>query len=470
VNNNILNTDSYKFSHFQVLPSNVDKMFSYIESRGGKFSETVFFGLQYIIEEYISKQITLEDIDFAEKFAIFHGEPFNREGWESILKIYDGFLPVTIKAPKEGTVIPTGNVLVTIESEPGFAWLTSYIETQLLRVWYPITVATLSYNIKKIIKRFMMETCDNLNALNFKLHDFGARGVSSHESAMIGGASHIINFDGSDTIEGAMMLIKYYDAEISPSYSIPALEHSVITAYGKDNESECFKKALEVWCEKGILACVSDTYDIYNALENIWGTELKENVIKSGAIVVIRPDSGDPIEVLVKCLKILNDKFGSVINSKGYKVLNHVRLIQGDGINFESILNILESVKDNGFSIDNIAFGMGGKLLQGVDRDTQKFAMKGSSIFVNGKWKGISKDPVTDPGKRSKEGVLELFRNVNTNEFLTFDTSKSWSDKIIEINKDINNYIPLLETVYKNGKIMRRQTLNSIKSIISKHI
>ena len=238
-----------------------------------------------------------------------------------------------------------------------------------------------------------------------------ARGVSSQESAMIGGAAHLVNFMGSDTVEGIWYANKYYSDPMA-GFSIPALEHSVTTSWGRDREVDCFRNALAVYGKKGgLLACVSDSYDIFNAIENIWGVDLKQAVIDSGATIVIRPDSGDPVFVVCKCLRILSEKFGYTVNSKGYKVLNHVRLIQGDGININSLESILKAVEQNGFSVDNLAFGMGGGLLQQLDRDTQRFAMKASAIKVNGEWKGISKDPVTDPGKKSKSGRVIAVRN-----------------------------------------------------------
>jgi nicotinamide phosphoribosyltransferase len=169
---------------------------------------------------------------------------------------------------------------------------------------------------------------------------------------------------------------------------------------------------LEVYGKKGaLLAAVSDSYDIYNACENIWGEELRQAVIDSGATVVIRPDSGDPATVVTRCARILDTKFGHTVNSKGYRVLNNVRIIQGDGINDVSIRGILLSLEMAGYSADNVAFGQGGALLQALDRDTLKFAMKCSAIRVMGEWRDVYKDPVTDSGKRSKRGRLALTRD-----------------------------------------------------------
>lgn len=233
----ILNTDSYKASMFCQYPENTQTVYSYIESRGGKYDELVFFGLQAFIKEYLLDPITMADIDEAEAIWTAHGEPFNREGWEYIVNQHKGYLPVRIKAAPEGTVIPVSNVMVTIENtDPKCFWLTTYLETALLRaVWYPTTVATNSREIKKIIRRFMEATGGDLGGLNFKLHDFGARGCSSNESAMLGGMAHLINFMGTDTIAAVVGAKRYYN-EAMAGFSIPAAEHSVACSYGRNEQ------------------------------------------------------------------------------------------------------------------------------------------------------------------------------------------------------------------------------------------
>lgn len=449
--NLILNTDSYKPSHYLQYPPGTEKVFSYIESRGGKFDKTLFFGLQMFLKDYLSQPITMEMINEAEAFLKVHGEPFNREGWEYILSEYGGKLPLRIRAVKEGTVVPTGNVLVTVENtDPKLYWLTSYIETALLRaVWYPTTVATQSWYIKQLIKSYLEETGD-VSGINFKLHDFGARGVSSFESASIGGAAHLVNFMGSDTISGILALREFYNEPMA-AFSIPAAEHSSITSWGKDREVDAYRNMLDKFAKpNSLVAVVSDSYDIYNAC-TLWGTELKQQIIDSGATVVIRPDSGAPEVVVLEVARILDRYFGSVVNSKGYKVLNNVRIIQGDGINLNSIKHILDNLKTAGFSADNIAFGMGGMLLQGLNRDTQKFAMKASAALINGEWIDVYKDPITDSGKTSKKGRLALVKDGSTGEF-----------KTVLNPKDLDSF---LEVVWENGELKRDQSLSEIRNI-----
>lgn len=254
----------------------------------------------------------------------------------------------------------------------------------------------------------MTDTGADLGGLNFKLHDFGARGTSSNESAVLGGMGHLVNFMGTDTIAAVVGAKRYYNEAVA-GLSIPAAEHSTITSWGRENEAKAYANMLRQFAKQdSILAVVSDSYDIYNAVENLWGGELREEVIKSGATLVVRPDSGDPVEVVTKVAKLLDSRFGSTVNEKGYKLLNNVRIIQGDGINAESVTAILTSLKENGFCADNVAFGMGGALLGAPQRDDQKFAMKCSAALIDGTWVDVQKDPITDSGKRSKKGRLGL--------------------------------------------------------------
>lgn len=450
--NLILDTDSYKASHFLQYPPGVQGQFNYLESRGGKFPETVFFGLQYILKEYFSKRITPEMVKKADHFFKMHGEPFNRDGWMYIAHELGGRLPLKIRAMPEGSVVPTHHVLMTVEStDPKAHFVVGHLETPLMRVWYPITVATNSFNCKRTIWKYLKETSDDAAAeIMFKLHDFGSRGVSSQESAGIGGASHLVNFMGSDTVWGVLFANEYYMSNMA-GFSIPAAEHSSITAWGKDREVDAYRNMLQQFAKPGgLVAVVSDSYDVYNACEHLWGEQLKQEVIDSGATVIIRPDSGDPATVVRNCLDILAAKFGYTMNSKGYKVLNNVRIIQGDGINFDSIDEILNAVTMSKYSASNVAFGMGGGLLQQVNRDTQKFAYKCSAIQIDGKWQDVYKDPVTDPGKKSKRGLLDTIKSGDVYETRGLLTTEPHSNSA-------------LETVFYNGEIIRQYTLDEIR-------
>lgn len=448
--NIILNSDSYKYSQFNQYPEGTEYVYSYIESRGGKYDETVFFGLQAFIKEYLTDPITREMIDEAEAVILAHGEPFNREGWDYIVDVLDGYLPIEIMAVPEGTVVPVHNVLATIiNTDPKCYWLTSFLETALLRaVWYPTTVATNSREIKKVILDALERTGTPAD-IDFKLHDFGARGVSSRESAGIGGAAHLVNFMGTDTIEALLFARRYYYANMA-GFSVPAMEHSTVTSWGRNGEVDSYRNMVKKNGKPGgIVSAVSDSYDIYEACK-LWGTELKQDVLDSGATLVVRPDSGDPATVVAACVQILDQYFGHTVNEKGFKVLDNVRVLQGDGITIESIQEILDTVIQLGYSADNLVFGQGGALLQIVNRDDQKFAMKCSAIRVDSEWRDVYKDPITDSGKRSKRGVLKLVAD----PIKGFDTIRT---------TDNDTRPSLLKAVFVNGDITLQQTFEAIR-------
>ncbi|XP_042233462.1 nicotinamide phosphoribosyltransferase-like isoform X2 [Homarus americanus] len=289
-------------------------------------------------------------------------------------------------------------------------WVTNYFETIFVQVWYPMTVATNSRIQKQIIHQYLKDTHDNLESLPFLLHDFGYRGASSVESAAIGGASHLVNFKGTDTIAALAFLRKYYHSPMA-GFSIPASEHSTVTTWGRSGESSAFRNMMEAFPD-GAVACVSDSYDIWKCCEKIWGEELRDAVIKrgkNGGTLLIRPDSGDPPSVVLKCLEILGKAYGTTVNSKGYKLLPpYLRVIQGDGISYRTIGVILENLKVHGWCAANVVFGSGGSLLQKVDRDTQKCAYKCSYAVINGEGVDVYKQPISDPSKTSKKGRLAL--------------------------------------------------------------
>lgn len=445
-NNILLDTDSYKVSMWRQYPPGTEFVSSYVEARKNPWTKVTFFGLQHILKE-LAQPVTRDDVEFANRYWTAQGLPFNLEGWLRIVEKHNGKLPLKIQAVPEGTRLTHGNVLVqVINTDPEFFWLTTWVETKLMRVWYPTTVATLSATIRDEILAALEQSADAPDLeLPFKLHDFGARGVSSVESASIGGAAHLINFNGTDTGPALFHAMKYYGAAMEGTCgSIPAAEHSTITSWGRENERDAYANMITQFGSGGLVAVVSDSYDVYNTVSNIWGDELKAQVEAMAATLVVRPDSGDPTTVPVTVIKLLDEKFGSTINSKGYKVLNHVRVIQGDGINLNSIKELMKNIMEAGYSISNIAFGMGGALLQAPGRDDLGFAMKCSAAQINGVWKDVYKDPVTDHGKRSKRGRLALVREGQ--ELKTVPESMLFSHLDARCN--------VLETVFENGVVL----------------
>ena len=463
--NLIMCSDSYKASHFLQYPKGTEYLHAYIESRGGRLGYTKFFGLQYTLMKYLSKGITVQDVEEAREVFTAHGVPFNYEGWMYIATTLGGKIPLEIKAVPEGTIVPNHNVLATVEStDPKVAWVVGWFEGLLLQAsWYGTTVATNSYAIKQVITDFFNKTDEPevvAAGLPFKLHDFGFRGVSSVESAEIGGLAHLTNFMGTDTVPALLAGRKYY-AESMAGFSIPAAEHSTITSWGRENEVDAYRNMVKQFGKEGaVYAVVSDSYDLFEAVDHLWGETLKDEVIQAGGTLVVRPDSGEPVTIVLKTMRLLDKRFGSTVNSKGFKVLNNVRIIQGDGINEDSIYRILKAITEDGFSVQNIAFGMGGALLQGVNRDTNAFAMKTSAIRVNGEMRDVYKDPVTDNGKRSKKGQLRLLRNAD-------GTYKTVSIRELFAGYELapaTTATDVLETVFLNGEVKNIQTLSEIRT------
>ena len=422
MNKNIcLTTDSYKLNHWNQYPAGTEKVYSYFECRkGAKFAETPFFGLQFIIKNHLEGVVvTREKIENAARLCKAHfgsEKYFNREGWEYILNSHGGKLPVVIKAVEEGTVVPINNVLMTIENTDNKCfWLTNFLETILSQVWYPITVASLSREVKVTFNEYFTLTSDG-GLLNFGLHDFGFRGASSWESAGIGGAAHLINFLGTDTVVAMEVAVNYYNADLNGlAFSVAATEHSVMTALGKNGEEQVVENLLNEY-PTGILSVVSDSYDIYNFVDNIVGNKFKDRILARDGVFVVRPDSitpnhPTPEAEMVWIMHNLWDNFGGTVNNKGYCVINpKVRVLWGDGIDIEGIKKILYAVTKAGFATENIAcFGMGGGLLQKVNRDTQRCAFKCSAQYRDGQWYDIQKNP-KDVSKASKKGKLKLIK------------------------------------------------------------
>ncbi|QQZ19765.1 nicotinate phosphoribosyltransferase [Rhodococcus sp. 21391] len=442
--NIIINTDSYKHCHYPLYPAGTEYVSSYIESRGGEFPVTMFVGLQAFIREYLLHPITLEDIDQAESITREQGMHFSRENWLGILNDHGGFLPVEIEAVPEGLVMPTRNVLVQIiNTDPKYFWVTSFFETALLRgVWYPTTVGTISWLAKQVIREALARTSDHPEILRHCLHDYGARGVSSQQSAALGGLGHLVNFNQSDTVPGILAAKEYYNA-VAPSNSGPNSEHASFCAWGRENEAAAMRNMLEVHAPSGVVLLLTDTYDHENAVKNIIGRELADVVRNFPGLVGVRPDSGDVVQVTAETTEWLMDSFGFTTNSKGFKVLpDYVRVVQGDGVNRDSLPRVYAELERRGFSAENAIFGMGGGLLQHCNRDTMNFGQKASAVCVNGEWRGIAKAPTGDAMKASKRGRLGL--RLSQGGYQTVPRES--------ISPEEN----ILQPVFRNGKLLRK--------------
>ncbi|PKZ64137.1 nicotinate phosphoribosyltransferase [Gordonia terrae] len=449
--NMIVNVDSYKNTHHSMYPAGTEYVSSYIESRGGAYPASLFVGLQAFLREYLMHPLTVEDVHEAENVHRAMNVPFNRNIWIDLINDHNGFLPIAIEAVPEGSVVPTRNVLVqVINTDPRYPWLPSFIETALLRaVWYPTSVATISWNIKQNLRELFERTSDFPQLLRGYLHDYGARGVSSHESAAIGGLAHLVNFDQSDTVPGYIAARQWYNAS-APNGTSAFQEHTNTIAFGPENEANTFR-ALLANTTVGVAGLLCDTYDHENAVRNIVGKELHDEVASFPGLVVIRCDSGDPVQVPADTIEWLMEDFGSTDNSKGFRQLPpNIRVVQGDGLTPASHAALYAELEHRGIAADNLICGMGGGLLQRVNRDTLNFGMKASAICVSGSWRGIQKSPKGDPMKRSKAGRLALIHVDGDYKTVARET----------IPADENVLVP----VFRNGKLLRMWDFEELKA------
>lgn len=440
--NLILLTDAYKYSHHKFYGKETTRLYSYLESRGGKFEKTLFFGLQIFLKKYLEGvAITPQDVDEADeflatKYGVFgRDDVFDRSKFDYIVEKHGGKLPIIIKAVPEGTILNTHNILMSIENtDTECAWLTNFLESLLLQVWYTITVASLSREVRNIVEKYIDKTTTLTGVaremtIAFMLNDFGFRGVSSVESAENGGMAHLVNFDGSDNVIASKAIIDFYNTKKIYGKSVPATEHSITTLKGEKGEWAMLERTLDLF-PTGIVACVSDSFDIFKACSEIWGDKLRDKILSRPATpgnqLVIRPDSGHVLNTLREVFRILFDKFGYTINEKGYKVLPpQVRVIQGDGVNLKSIIDIFEMLDEEKISVENLALGMGGKLLQSdIDRDQLNFAFKAANATVDGEDVDIVKSPIEmdENGnlrksfKVSKKGRMKLVKTLDDYE------------------------------------------------------
>ena len=407
-------SDSYKGAHGLMLKMiNVEKPVNNVQfyagaRKGSKYPNVVNFGLQYLLLQLENTIITDKHV---ESINALYGKglgDFDYDTWMYIARDLGGIMPITVHALPEGVEVPAGVPLFTLEtSDPKVAPVLGYLETFFSHLWYPMTVATQSREVKKIIKQFLDETSTNPEAIQFMLHDFGCRGVSSMETAGIGGSAHLVNFSGTDTIPGINHVNEYYGSSTMPGFSVNATEHSIMTSMGESGELEVIEKLLKF--TTGILSVVVDSYDQYR-ITQILTTSLLPLVQARSGKVVLRPDSGEPVDVIKRLFEILSRNLESFItvNSKGFKVLPpFIGIIYGDGLSPAKIQQLLTVMKDIGWAADNLVFGMGGGLLQKVDRDTCRFAWKCCAKQTqDGAWHDVYKDPYDGKGTGDSKASL----------------------------------------------------------------
>ncbi|KAG0082420.1 hypothetical protein BGZ92_011758 [Podila epicladia] len=412
-------TDSYKTTHPFIYPK-AQRMVAYGEMRQAfdkdpNDNRIVFYGIRYIVENYIAKKWTLEDVQKADHFFSTHNAgftqfPFPRDLFVKIVKDYDGYFPVKVEALPEGTAVHAHVPAFQITAEGEMSRLVTYLETLLTMVWYPITVATLSRRARDLIQEAYEKSVDASQfwSLESRLHDFGFRACTGPEQSIVGGTAHLLNFTGSDTLSAAYYAQYELNAGKPVANSIPASEHSVMTSFKTEQEA---MTAMINEFGAGVYACVMDSYDYERALRDVL-PQVASIKLEKGGFLVLRPDSGDIVESVLMGLRYAEKTFGVDVNAKGFKVLRGCGVIQGDGVSYASLQKILQAVLEAGFAAQNCAFGMGGGLLQKLNRDTLSFATKLCHIvYEDGTKRDVMKHPKSDSDKISLPGILDVIRN-----------------------------------------------------------
>lgn len=469
--NIILDIDSYKNDHGRMLPPNTEYIFSTIvPRRANRYTDHIkAMGHQYAVREYISQPIEAWMIEEAEQEMREQGYSFDRERWDYILDKHNGYLPLEIRAVPEGSIIPVGVATVTIvNTDPKCAWLTSYIETMFQRVcWKMTTVASISHDLYRYLDDIMVKHSGERGKVNFHLHNFGSRGADSYESDILAGMAHLASgFNGTDCAQANRNIKYYYKTNKAYGMSVTASEHSVMCAWSDSDKHddlaavEMMISLLEDKVSKGdglpIVSIVGDTYDIYRLTREYIGGVFKQRIIalgNKGAKVVVRPDSGDPLTMCMDVIKILMEQFGYKVNKFGYKVLPpYIGVIQGDGINNDSLRHIVAKLDRARISLENIVFGMGSGLTHDAGRDEFSFSMKATALYDGKDWHDLLKRPITDLKKQSLKGHVTTY---------IMPDGKIYSAREDEV--PVNGRV-LLETVYRDGVIFKEYTFDDVLS------
>lgn len=477
--------DFYKISHREQYPEKTEYVYSTWTPRTSRMEgvdKVIAFGFQAFIKKYLinyfdkyffsrPKADIVAEYTRVIKFALGIDAPYTKH----IEKLHDlGYLPIKIMAVPEGTKVPIRVPMLTIENtHPDFFWLTNYLETLAsCELWLGSTSATTAYEYRKLFDYYCELTGGDMGVIKFQGHDFSMRGMSTLDAAEISGAGHLLSFSGTDTIPAILHLENYYNANVETELvgtSIPATEHSVMCAYGAENEEDTYKRLITDVYPKGFISIVSDTWNFWEVLDKII-KPLKDTITARDGRVVIRPDSGDPVKIICGdsrstdefvrkgALQLLWEIFGGTINDKGYKVLDpHIGLIYGDAITLTRAGQILDRLEARGFCSTNIVFGIGSYTYNYITRDAFGFALKSTHVIIDGEEHNIFKDPITDPGsiKKSLIGRVQVFKC--DNQIIAEDGYSSLT------YEEPDN---MLKTVFMDGVLLVDQNLKDIRARI----
>jgi nicotinamide phosphoribosyltransferase len=480
--------DFYKVDHRRQYPEGTTEIYSNFTPRyvlkcasllPDFDNQVVMFGLQAFIKDYLMVQ--WNKYFFAQRKQKVIGEYKNLIQTALGIEDFDcshlealhdlGYLPIRIKAIHEGFRVPIGvPVLTIVNTHPDFFWLTNYLETIIsASLWKPITSATIAFEFKRLLLKYAFLTGSDLGFVDFQAHDFSFRGMSGWNDASMSGAAHLTSFKGTDCVSAIDLLNTYYDAKNCVSLvgsSVPATEHSVMCCGGSEGEFDTIKRLITEVYPSGIVSIVADSYDFWKTMTE-YLPKLKDVINARNGKVVIRPDSGNPVDIICGdvlaisdspahkgALQLLWDTFGGTVNDKGYKVLNpKIGLIYGDAITVNRASLILKIMEEQGFASSNIVFGVGSFTYQYVTRDTFGFAMKATSAVINGVRHAIFKDPITSDGtKKSAKGLLRVEFDLEVGKYLL-------ESNISKIEENCGS----LYTVFENGNLVNEFDLEDIR-------
>lgn len=482
--------DFYKVDHRRQYPEGTTEIYSNFTPRFVKpchslaedfDNQVVVFGIQSFLHEYLVMQWENEFFlrskrrvvkEYKELIERALGlEDFDCSHIEALHDL--GYLPIRIRAVSEGFRVPIGvPVLTIVNTHPDFFWLTNYLETIIsASLWKPMTCATIAFEFKRLLLSYAKRTGSDESFVDYQAHDFSFRGMSGFEDAAICGAAHLTSFKGTDCVSAIHLLNYHYDASKSErciGSSVPATEHSVMTCGGSEGEFDTIKRLITEVYPEGIVSIVADSYNLWQTMTVYLPSLYKEINARPGK-VVIRPDSGNPVDIICGdlcavqdspqykgALQLLWETFGGRINAAGYKELNpKVGLIYGDAITLERASVILQLMEEKKFASSNIVFGIGSYTYQYITRDTFGFAMKATSAVINGARKAIFKDPITASDgnpKKSAKGLLRVELDRETGRY--------------ELQSDVTESDEsggFLEPVFENGRLYNSTSLDAIR-------
>ncbi len=478
----MLATDGYKLDHRRQYPKGTEYVYSNWTARGSRLEgidHVTFFGLQMALKKrfmedfqtnFFDKSVDEVCDEYREMLNSYLGP--NEIGTDHIRALHElGYLPLEFKALPEGTSVPLRVPMLTVENtHPDFFWLTNYFETILsAELWLPMTSATTAGKIRGLLDSWAIRTTGSTDGVGFQGHDFSMRGMSGLESAISSAAGHLVHFTGTETVPVLSELPKYYRVEGFLAGTVPATEHSVMCAGGDTGELETFRRLMDLY-PTGILSVVSDTWDFWNVLTEHLPV-LKDQIMARDGKLVIRPDSGDPADIICGthssyspsstpeekgAIEILWDLFGGTINDQGYKVLDpHIGLIYGDSMNYARIDDICARLAAKGFASTNVVFGIGSFNYQYQTRDSFMFAMKATNVVIEGEELAIFKDPKTDSGtKKSLKGRISVFNFGGT--LVAYDNDKPRASELTYSSD-------LLQPVWRDGKFLKEWTFDEVR-------